>query len=324
MSQLDYNSLVQAFETYLASHQPSGSPDSLYVPMRYINSIGGKRIRPALVLMAYNQWHDDIVPALPAAMAVEFFHNFSLMHDDIMDEAALRRGHDSVHVKYGPNLAILSGDAMLIRCFELLLESGRKNNTGSAICTEMASSAMTICEGQQMDMDFENLDSPSEQDYLEMIRKKTASLLGTCLRIGSLLAGASSEVAEILYRCGENIGISFQIKDDILDVFGQTDKTGKIRGGDILRGKKNFLYIHTFNQLGTVEQKEFIAEYNLAGDTGNIEPVLQKYQLLKTEEYALKLQQHYLSQAMLNIDRLSFLNTNILKDFASQLMSRDH
>ncbi|MEO6130752.1 MAG: polyprenyl synthetase family protein, partial [Saprospiraceae bacterium] len=305
-------------------HQPSGLPDSLYEPMRYINSIGGKRIRPVLVLMAFNQWYDDISPALPAALAIEYFHNFSLVHDDIMDEAVIRRGHESVHLRYGRNAAILSGDALLIQCFELLLEAGRKNNTGSAICSAMAHSAVTICEGQQMDMDFEKLDSPSEADYLEMIRKKTASLLGTCLRIGSLLAGASAEVSDMLYDFGENLGISFQIKDDILDALGDAEVTGKQKGGDILRGKKNFLYVHTFNQLNESEQKEFIEVYTLASQSGNILPVINKYQLLKVEEYAMHTQQYYLTKGMDTIENLTFLNISVLKEFARALMSRDH
>jgi len=324
MSQFDYASLVKTFENYLNEHQVIGNPDSLYAPIRYINGIGGKRIRPVLLLMSYNQWHDDITPALPAALGMEYFHNFSLMHDDIMDEAAMRRGHESVHIKYGRNLAILSGDAMLIRCFELLLEAGRNNNTSSTICAVMAKTALTICEGQQMDMDFEMLDAPSENDYIEMIRKKTASLLGTCLKIGALLAGAPPQDADKLYSCGENIGISFQIKDDVLDVFGESEVTGKQKGGDILRGKKNFLYVHTFNQLDQIEKEKFINTYHEASTLGNIHSILEKYQSLKVEDYARQLQQQYFTKALACIENLDLLNISMVISFANELMSRDH
>ncbi|MEP7321552.1 MAG: polyprenyl synthetase family protein [Saprospiraceae bacterium] len=324
MSQLEYASLAKTFENYLNEHQVSGDPDTLYAPIRYIHNMGGKRIRPVLLLMAYNQWHEDITPALPAALALEYFHNFSLMHDDIMDEAALRRGIETVHVKFGRNLAILSGDAMLIKCFELLLESGRKNNTGSEICSAMSSAALIICEGQQMDMDFEHFDSPTEQEYIEMIRKKTACLLGASLKIGSLLAGASSEVSQILYNFGENIGIAFQVRDDILDVFGDSKLTGKQKGGDILRGKKNFLYLYTYNQISLQEQKEFAKKYSLVSKTGNLQPIIQEYKLLKVEEYAHQIQNQYFNQAISNLGNLSNLNTSALKLFATDLISRDH
>ncbi len=320
----DYSSFVKSFEAYLSAHKAEGLPDTLYAPIRYINQLGGKRIRPALLLMAYHQWHDDITPALPAALAVEYFHNFSLMHDDIMDEAVLRRGSESVHLKFGRNAAILSGDAMLIRCFELLLEAGRNNNKGATLCSLMAGAATAICEGQQIDMDFEHLDSPSEQEYLEMIRKKTACLLGTCLRIGALLAGSSDEEADILYECGEKIGISFQIKDDILDVFGESDVTGKQKGGDILRGKKNFLYVHTYNKLNSIDQKDFTSRYNKASETGEINSILGTYQSLRVEEYAQQMQEYYLSQAMDCLNRLNIPNISSLKSFARELMSRDH
>ncbi|MGB4849873.1 MAG: polyprenyl synthetase family protein [Saprospiraceae bacterium] len=324
MSQFDYTSLAKIFEKYLEDHPVIGNPDSLYAPIRYINKMGGKRIRPVLLLMAYNQWHEDISPALPAALALEFFHNFSLMHDDIMDEAALRRGIETVHIKFGRNLAILSGDAMLITCFELLLEAGRKNNTGSAICSAMSSAALIICEGQQMDMDFERFNSITEQDYIEMIRRKTACLLGASLKIGSLLADSSPEVSEILYKYGENIGIAFQIRDDILDVFGDSIRTGKQKGGDILRGKKNFLYVHTYNSLDSTEQAEFSTSYTKASSTGEINSILEIYNALNVEVYANKIQQRYLQQAFESIDSLSFLNVSTLKSFSMELMNRDH
>src|SRR5687768_16212773 len=249
----DYAGLLKIFESYLAENKPKGSPASLYDPILYINNLGGKRIRPVMLLMSYNLWFGYLTPALQAALAVEYFHNFTLMHDDIMDEALLRRGQETVHTRFGRNAAILSGDAMLIKSFEYLIDCDNKYRLGSSLAQVMSKISLEICEGQQMDMDFETNPMPSEADYLEMIRKKTACLLGACLRLGSMLAGAPTETCDKLYSCGENLGLAFQIKDDLLDVFGDPDHTGKQQAGDILRGKKNFLYVKTINALNESE-----------------------------------------------------------------------
>jgi len=262
MSHDNYHVLANLFEGYMSSHPASGNPESLYKPMRYINELGGKRIRPILLLMAYQLWHEDVEEALPAALAIEYFHNFSLIHDDIMDEAGIRRGKDTVHITYGMNAAILSGDAMLIRCFDLLLQAGQKKNSGAGLCELMAATAMRICEGQQMDMDFENVDAPSEEDYLEMIRKKTACLLGASLQIGALHAGASEKDRMALYAFGEKMGMAFQIKDDCLDTFGEEIRTGKEPGSDILNHKKNYLYVHAYHSLKAADKKSFSQQYH--------------------------------------------------------------
>jgi len=324
MIQKDYLDLVRIFEKYLSDQTIQGSPDSLYEPVRYINSLGGKRIRPVFLLMTYNLWFDDVSPALQAAMAIEYFHNFTLMHDDIMDEALLRRGQESVHIKYGRNSAILSGDAMLIKSFDYLIDVENKYRLGSSISRTLAKASLEICEGQQMDMDFETRTSPTESEYLEMIRKKTACLIGASMRIGSMLAGATSEVGDKLYSCGENLGLAFQIKDDILDVFGDPELTGKQTGGDILRGKKNFLYVRTYNALSEQEKTGFVENYARASTETKIDPIIETYRSMKIEEYAQGLQQFYFEQAMKCISNMPSLNTSILKDFATQLISRDH
>ena len=320
----DYSSLVKTFEAFLAAHVAEGTPDSLYAPIRYINELGGKRIRPVLLLMAYNLWHEDVSPALPAALAIEYFHNFSLMHDDIMDEAALRRGHESVHVKFGRNAAILSGDAMLIRCFELLLEAGRINNTGASLSSIMSHAAITICEGQQMDMDFEQLASPSEENYLEMIRKKTACLIGVSLQIGGELAGADKEVCDALYQIGESMGMGFQIQDDLLDVFGNESITGKQRGGDILRGKKNYLYVHTYNSSPENQKHAFTADYQKASSDGNITSIIDLYKLMEVAEHADQLQKDFFNHGLQSLSDLNGVDTSILKNFTQGLLKRDH
>jgi len=322
MSQQDYSSLVKTFEDYISAHQPEGIPDSLYAPMRYINELGGKRIRPVLLLMAYNLWHDDVSPALPAALAIEYFHNFSLMHDDIMDEAALRRGNESVHIRYGRNAAILSGDAMLIRCFELLLEAGRKNNTGAAMCTLMSGAAIAICEGQQMDIDFETRQMVTVEEYLEMIRKKTACLLGLSLQIGGLLAGADEVEKTALYKFGENIGMAFQIRDDYLDVFGDDQLTGKQVGGDILRGKKNFLFVRTGAQLSPKERDAFLTQYVLAGESSDPTAVMEYYRKLYIPDQVQKTESEYMAAALKNLDTLKKNNILMLQNLREKLADR--
>lgn len=324
MIQKDYLDLVRIFEKYLSDQTIRGNPDSLYEPVRYMNSLGGKRIRPVFLLMTYNLWFDDVSPALQAAMAIEYFHNFTLMHDDIMDEALLRRGQESVHVKYGRNSAILSGDAMLIKSFDYLIDLENKYRLGTSVSRTLANASLEICEGQQMDMDFETRTSPTEGEYLEMIRKKTACLIGASMRIGSMLAGATAEVGDKLYSCGENLGLAFQIKDDILDVFGDSKLTGKQTGGDILRGKKNFLYVRVYNALSEQEKTGFIEDYARASTEINFDDVLETYRSMKIEDYAQGLQQYYFEQAMKCIMNLSSLDTSSLKNFATQLMLRDH
>src|SRR6187401_1728538 len=323
MHRQDYTSLTQTFEDYLSAHQPYGSPDSLYEPVRYINELGGKRIRPVLLLMAYNLWHEDITPALPAAMAVEYFHNFSLMHDDIMDEAPLRRGKETVHHRFGRNAAILSGDAMLIRCYELLLQAGERNSSGAQLCLMMCKASLEICEGQQLDMDFEKLSSPTEAEYLEMIRKKTSCLLGISLQLGAILAGADEVEALALYAFGEKMGLGFQIQDDYLDTFGDEQLTGKQRGGDILRGKKNFLYVHTYNTLSPPDQKDFAQQYDLAATRQKIDPILRFYEKQNVIDYIHQIQSGFFDDATSHLKALDPERGASLIDFTKSIMNRN-
>ncbi len=324
MSQYDYTALSEKFESYLSAHQPYGSPDTLYEPIRYINELGGKRIRPVLLLMAYNLWHEDITPALPAALAVEYFHNFSLMHDDIMDEAPLRRGKKTVHEKFGRNKAILSGDTMLIRCFDLLLEAGKQKDLGDQLCSLMVKASLEICEGQQLDMDFESLPSATESEYLEMIRKKTACLIGVSLQLGATLAGVEPQEAKTLYDFGEKLGMGFQVQDDYLDVFGDARLTGKQRGGDILRGKKNFLYIHTCSLLSPDEQKVFMEAYAHATTEQNTEKILKVYENLNISAYTQKMQDAYFDKCLSDLAYLQHHGTASLRNLATNLMTRDY
>lgn len=324
MSPQDFDTLAGNFESFLFSRQPSGAPDSLYAPIRYINTLGGKRIRPALLLMACNLWKEDVTPAFPAALAIEYFHNFSLMHDDIMDEAPLRRGKESVHMLFGSNSAILSGDAMLIQCFDLLLEAGKNSGQGAVLSSLMCKAALEICEGQQLDMDFEKLDAPTEPEYLEMIRQKTACLLGVSMQMGALLAGATESDASILYSFGEKMGLGFQIQDDFLDVFGDEQLTGKQKGGDILRGKKNFLYVTACNQLSAPERESFIEAYAMASEKKETAPIYAIYEKLNISDYTLSIQSDFIKEAMDGLSHLNGVDTTQITALAQKLSSRKY
>lgn len=217
------------------------TPARLYEPIRYIMGLGGKRIRPALVLMAADLFGASIEKAIPAALAIETFHNFTLIHDDIMDNAPLRRGQQSVHEKWGVNNAILSGDVMMVESNKHLsmLDSSVLKDALDTFNT----TAQGVCEGQQLDMEFEERDLVGISEYINMIRLKTAVLLGGAMKLGAQVAGASPEEAAQLYEFGENIGIAFQLQDDILDVYGDPEKFGKQVGGDIIANKKTLLLL---------------------------------------------------------------------------------
>ena len=215
-------------------------PNELYDPIRYIMSLGGKRLRPVLVLLAYKLFKEDHEQVLDQAIAVEVFHNFTLMHDDIMDQAPLRRGQITVHEKWNENTAILSGDVMMVKAYDMLLDT--KANL-SQILRDFNQCAAGVCEGQQFDMNFEDLPTVEESQYINMIKLKTAVLLGFSLKLGALLADTSAKEVDALYQFGVDIGIGFQLKDDLLDVYADQEKFGKQVGGDILSNKKTFLLL---------------------------------------------------------------------------------
>ena len=218
------------------------TPCNLYDPIRYILTLGGKRVRPVLTLMAAELFGmHDMTDIIPAAKAVEFFHNFSLIHDDLMDKAPLRRGKTTVHEKWDANIAILSGDGLLVKAYE---EISKCNPVYLPATLKILSKvAMEVCEGQQLDMDYESRSSLSMAEYLEMIRLKTSVLLGGALQLGAILSGADEQQQQLIYDFGENVGLAFQLQDDILDAYGDPETFGKIVGGDILINKKTFLLV---------------------------------------------------------------------------------
>lgn len=292
-SYLRYYKLV---EDAIKARPVNGFPDELYQPVNYMMSLGGKRLRPVLVLMGCELYQGNVNDALPAALAVEVFHNFTLVHDDIMDKALIRRGKPTVHVKWNETVAILSGDLMMIKATDLLCES--PSGELKKLIRLFNQTAIEVCEGQQIDMNFETRQDVSEEEYLHMISLKTAVLLGCSLQLGAIIGGATAEESEALYQFGKHIGIAFQIQDDILDSFGEGEQTGKKVGGDISSNKKTLLLIHARNKANAMQASEIDRLIKLAADdTSKISGMLSIYNELSVREHAEKLKQVHLQMA---------------------------
>ncbi len=244
--------LLEIIENYIAQISIPTEPEKLYSPIRYTLAEGGKRLRPMLTLLANQIYNSDISAALPAAAAVEVFHNFTLLHDDIMDNSAMRRGKPAVHVKWSPNIAILSGDVMVILAYRLLSESSTQHL--KAVLEIFNTMAAQVCEGQQYDMDFETQKRVSVVEYMNMIELKTSVLLGGATLIGAIIGGADSSHHSILQRFATELGLAFQLQDDLLDTYGD-ERLGKPIGGDILEGKQSFLKIMALSHADEAKRK---------------------------------------------------------------------
>ncbi len=236
------------------------TPNELYDPIRYILSLGGKRIRPVLTLMSANLFQNDIENALNPAISIELFHNFTLIHDDIMDHASLRRNHQTIHTRWNANIGILSGDALSIYAYRYLLGASKDNLF--RFLHIFNETALKVCEGQQLDINFEKIPEITEEQYLQMIELKTAILLAGSMKIGAIAAGASEEQISHAYKCGRYLGLAFQIQDDYLDTYGDTQTFGKSIGGDILGNKKTFLLVYTLDHLPEQKKKEMLKAMN--------------------------------------------------------------
>lgn len=245
--------LLQLINRYLDSLPYDRKPASLYAPIKYVLSMGGKRIRPTLMLLAYNLFKDDPEKILSSACALETYHNYTLLHDDLMDNADVRRGQPTVHKKWNANLAVLSGDSMLVLAYQRMIECDSHLAEVLRLFTE---TALEIGEGQQMDMEFETRNDVCEEEYIEMIRLKTSVLLACAMKIGALLADAPADEADNLYRFGEKIGLAFQLQDDYLDVYGDPAVFGKAIGGDIVSNKKTYMLINAFNRADNAQRAE--------------------------------------------------------------------
>ncbi len=248
---LNSNELLKIINDQLTTVAVDRQPNGLYEPIRYVLSLGGKRIRPMLMMLAYNMFRDDPQSILHPACGIEIYHNYTLLHDDLMDNADIRRGHMTVHKRWNPNTAILSGDSMLVLAYEYMAKC--KEEKLAEVMQLFTKTALEIGEGQQLDMDFESRNDVSEEEYIEMIRLKTSVLLACAMKLGAILAGAPKEDAENLYRFGEKVGLAFQLQDDFLDVYGDTKVFGKAIGGDIISNKKTYMLI---NALALADQKQ--------------------------------------------------------------------
>ena len=252
------NELLEKINRHISELKFTRQPEGLYEPVSYVLSLGGKRIRPLLMLMAYNLYKEDVEQIFSPATGIEVYHNYTLLHDDLMDKAEMRRGKSTVHKVWNENAAILSGDAMLVLAYQFMAQCNPVYL--KAVLDVFSLTALEICEGQQMDMDFEVRKDVTEAEYLEMIRLKTSVLLACALKIGALVGGAEARDAELLYQFGEKIGLAFQLQDDYLDVYGQSEKFGKKIGGDILCNKKTYLLIKAF-ALSNEEQRRILKSW---------------------------------------------------------------
>ena len=317
----------QLIDESLAGLELPARPDSLYAPVRYMISLGGKRMRPVMVLLANELFGGDKYKALPGALAIEVFHNFTLLHDDIMDKAPIRRGKETVHEKWNSDIAILSGDAMFVKSCQLMLESARANDT-PGIMELFFKTALDVCEGQQMDMDFATGNGVSIDNYLEMIRLKTAVLLGCSLGIGAGMAKASAESVAHMYDFGVNLGVAFQLQDDILDVYGSQEKFGKQVGGDIISNKKTFLMLTALSSArgSTKQELESWLERTDFNSKEKVEAVRQIYDRLEVRISAQKKMDELYREALLHLDALPLtsIQTMPLRELAAVLMDREN
>lgn len=308
-------------EKFNVRHFPTHTP-TLYDPAQYILALGGKRVRPVCVLMA-NELFGDINPdAYHVATAIELFHNFSLIHDDIMDKAPLRRGMPTVHAKYGESTALLAGDVMFAQAYDYLTRV--KNEHVQKIIQLFNKTSKEVCEGQQLDMDFEKMETVSLDEYVNMITLKTSVLLAASLQLGAVLGGAGEGNQHHLYEFGRNLGIAFQVQDDYLDAFGDPDKFGKQVGGDIMANKKTFLMIHVMETASAAQLKE-LKTLMQTEPSNKVEKVLQLFSDCNVADWAQELKNTYLQTALKHLEDTAVLSARKkpLTDLAAYLISRD-
>lgn len=317
-----FEELSKEFELRFKDRHFPTDPKNLYDASQYLLSLKGKRVRPVLCLMSNELFAPLMDDAFYAAFAVELFHNFTLVHDDIMDNAPLRRGQETVHEKFGTSTALLAGDVMLVKAYEYL----NKINPQSlpAVLAIFNDTASKVCEGQQLDMEFEKLDDVTMEAYEEMIALKTSVLLAASLRMGALLGGAGRGNQDHLYEFGKNLGIAFQVQDDYLDAFGNPEKFGKKQGGDIMANKKTFLLLQAMKVASNAQRKE-LDDLLKINDEQKIEAVLNIFRSCNVDEWAKELKQKYFSIAMDHLEEIAVLSSRKkpLEELATYLMERD-
>ena len=328
----NYDQLVETINTYIDHLPYPTQPEGLYAPIRYVLGLGGKRIRPALMLMAYNLYHDTPHDIMPQAIALETYHNFTLLHDDLMDRADMRRGNPTVHRKWNDNTAILSGDAMLIMAYHLFTQPA--NHTAPHISHNLLPALQTfndatlgVCDGQQYDVEFETRTDVLEAEYMEMIRLKTSLLLACALKIGAQLAGATPTDADHLYHFGEQMGLAFQLQDDLLDVYGDPAIFGKKTGGDILCNKKTFMLIKAL-QIATPTDRTQLDTWLTRTDydpAQKIEAVTAIYDRTGIRHICQEKIEQLFSQSLQSLDQVGVSpdRKQPLRDFAHRLLHRN-
>ncbi len=317
--------MLTLIQNYIDSLPYNRKPESLYEPVKYVLSLGGKRIRPMLMLMSYALYRDDVERILPQAIGLETYHNYTLLHDDLMDNADVRRGMPTVHRKWDANTAILSGDSMLVLAYQRMQECPVENLP--AVLDVFTTTALEIGEGQQYDMEFETRDDVREDEYIEMIRLKTSVLLACAMKIGALMADAPQEDIDNLYRFGEQMGLAFQLQDDYLDVYGDPKVFGKAIGGDIVSNKKTYMLINAINKaegedretlLRWIDAKEFDRNEKVAAVTA-------VYDRLGIGDMAKAKMEEYYAEALVALDRVTVEEErkSALRDYAAKMMKRD-
>lgn len=301
-------------------------PESLYEPIKYVLSMGGKRIRPTLMLLAYNLYKENPEDILMNACALETYHNYTLLHDDLMDNADMRRGHLTVHKKWNDNTAILSGDSMLVLAFQRMMQCDTKHLKD--ILDLFTVTALEIGEGQQYDMEFETRNDVKEEEYIEMIRLKTSVLLACALKIGAILADASAEDADNLYKFGEQIGLAFQLQDDYLDVYGDSKVFGKEIGGDITSNKKTYMLINAFNKTNDAQREELTRWVSARDFDRNekVDAVTRLYNEIGIDQLAQDKIAYYFAQSKKYLDAVNVPEEKKeeLRKYAQKMMKRQY
>jgi geranylgeranyl diphosphate synthase type II len=311
--------ILKLVNDYLAQLPYDREPQSLYEPIKYVLSMGGKRVRPVLMLLAYNMYKENPESILSSACALETYHNYTLLHDDLMDNADLRRGHETVHRKWDANTAILSGDSMLVLAYERMAQCPKEKL--AEVLHLFTETALEIGEGQQYDMEFENRTDVTEAEYIEMIRLKTSVLLACAVKMGAILADASAEDADNLYKFGEQIGLAFQLQDDFLDVYGDPAVFGKAIGGDITSNKKTFMLINAFNH-ATAEQREELTRWITAEQfdaAEKIAAVTRLYNEIGIDRMAKEKIEYYFAQSTQYLARV-----NVPEERKQELIAYTH
>lgn len=321
---MDLTSYQKEFLAYLETKNWVREPKNLYQPIDYILQLSGKRIRPILTLMAADILSDDYKEALPAALAIEVFHNFTLVHDDIMDDAPLRRGKETVHEKWDLNTGILSGDAMLILAYQYF--ENYEPHTFQKLAQLFSKTALEVCDGQQLDIDFETRNDVTIDEYINMIRLKTSVLVAAALKMGAIVAQASEEDAELLYEYGLNLGLAFQLQDDLLDTFGNPETFGKQVGGDIIENKKTYLYLKALELANEEDQQKLLFFYNQKLDENSIkiDEVKRIFERYDIPVLVQNLIADYTNASFSSLEKMNISSNSKekLKAFGTYLMAR--